>query len=551
MTRKPSSYNYKRLSNRVRESTIETHVSAPRPSVGHRKGSNQRYARSAVRGEIHQVLPNTSTREDRLAYEMRMNRRSYIERNVAAGRRRKIALVVVLAIAVVVVACVVASFVFINGINSRLVLQDSSLTAALAAESGEGSASYTLLTADFDDGDDGSTPDAFIVVRTDADAGNAYAVSIPANTRVSTANGSRAMLGELRASSGDAGVVSAVNELLGISVSHYATLDADGFVSLVDALGGVDVSLPAEISDADAGDMTLAAGEQTLSGQAALFACRADEYATNAVQMRGQVQALVAAGLMEKAQSLDGGLGYFMAMDGLANLVQTDMDVKEAGKFLDGIRSISPENVQVATLPTYSSESSGKTYQVPVTDEVTKMMDRIRAGETPQEDVADVLGSIDAGSYTVSVYNGGDVIGAATEAADTLKQAGFNVTDTGNTSMQVYDETLIVYAKDSSADAANAIVATFGIGRSLQDTVHYSFDTDIYVVVGKDWREVLAARNETVDADGYIVSLDEADASASGDASSDAAMASTEGDASTDSADAASTSGSSNASYAS
>ena len=84
MSRKPSSHNYKRLSNRVRESTIETHVSAPRPSVGHRKGANQRYARSAVRGEIHQVLPNTTTREDRFAYEARMNRRSYVERNVAA-----------------------------------------------------------------------------------------------------------------------------------------------------------------------------------------------------------------------------------------------------------------------------------------------------------------------------------------------------------------------------------------------------------------------------------------------------------------------------------
>ena len=140
MSRKPSSHNYKRLSNRVRESTIETHVSAPRPSVGHRKGANQRYARSAVRGEIHQVLPNTTTREDRFAYEARMNRRSYVERNVAAGRRRKIALVAALAVLIVIVACVVASFVFANGINSRLVLDDSSLKSALVADSGEGKA---------------------------------------------------------------------------------------------------------------------------------------------------------------------------------------------------------------------------------------------------------------------------------------------------------------------------------------------------------------------------------------------------------------------------
>ena len=132
-----------------------------------------------------------------------------------------------------------------------------------------------------------------------------------------------------------------------------------------------------------------------------------------------------------------------------------------------------------------------------------------------------MLGSIDAGSYTVSVFNGGDVVGAAAEAADMLRQVGFNVTDTGNTSMQVYDETLVVYGESDKEDAANAVVAALGIGRTLQDTVHYSFDTNIYVVVGKDWRTVLAARNETVDEDGNIVSLSESGAAnaASGNSS--------------------------------
>ena len=53
---------------------------------------------------------------------------------------------------------------------------------------------------------------------------------------------------------------------------------------------------------------------------------------------------------MQKATSVEGGLGYYMRMDGLANLVQTDMDVKAIGAFLDSIRSISAENMQVAAL---------------------------------------------------------------------------------------------------------------------------------------------------------------------------------------------------------
>lgn len=532
MSRKPSSYNYKRLSSRVRESTIETHVSAPRPSVGHRKGANQRYARSAVRGEIRQVLPNTTTREDRFAYEARMNRRSYVERNVAAGRRRKIALVAALAVLIVIVACVVASFVFANGINSRLVLDDSSLKSALVADSGEGKATYSLLCADFDDGEDGASPDSIVVMRTDPEANTAYAISLPSNTRVSTDGSSRTSLGEIRASEGSAGLVSAVNSLLGIKLSHYATIDAQNFAQLVDELGGIDVNLPEDIVDAQAGDMRLSAGEQTLGGEQAVFACRADDYAVNAEETRGKVQALVAVALMQKATSVEGGFGYYMRMDGLANLVQTDMDVKAIGAFLESIRSISTENMQVAALPTYSAQSSGKTYQVPADDAITEMMNRIRAGETPQANAADVLGSIDAGSYTVSVYNGGDVVGAASEAADMLRQVGFNVTDTGNTSMQVYDETLVVYGDADKENAANAVVAALGIGRTLQDTVHYSFDTNVYVVIGKDWRTVLAARNETVDEDGNIVPLSQKDASAtSSDESNSSASSDSDVDA--------------------
>ncbi len=159
-------------------------------------------------------------------------------------------------------------------------------------------------------------------------------------------------------------------------------------------------------------------------------------------------------------------------------------------------------------------------------------MNRIRAGETPQADAADVLGSIDAGSYTVSVYNGGDVVGAASEAADMLRQVGFNVTDTGNTSMQVYDETLVVYGDADKENAANAVVAALGIGRTLQDTVHYSFDTNVYVVIGKDWRTVLAARNETVDEDGNIVPLSQKDALAtSSDESNSSASSDSDVDA--------------------
>ena len=57
-------------------------------------------------------------------------------------------------------------------------------------------------------------------------------------------------------------------------------------------------------------------------------------------------------------------------------------------------------------------------------------------------------------------------------------------------------------------------------------------DTNVYVVIGKDWRTVLAARNETVDEDGNIVPLSQKDASAtSSDESNSSASSDSDVDA--------------------
>ena len=59
-------------------------------------------------------------------------------------------------------------------------------------------------------------------------------------------------------------------------------MDMDGLKATVDALGGVEVDVPIEINDPDAGGH-LDAGLQTLDGDQALILCRArhayDSYA--------------------------------------------------------------------------------------------------------------------------------------------------------------------------------------------------------------------------------------------------------------------------------
>ena len=60
-------------------------------------------------------------------------------------------------------------------------------------------------------------------------------------------------------------VVSTVSTFAGVPISHYASIDFDGFKDVVDALGGIEVDVPMEIDDADAGGH-VDAGLQTLNG---------------------------------------------------------------------------------------------------------------------------------------------------------------------------------------------------------------------------------------------------------------------------------------------
>lgn len=495
VTRRPSSAQYKKTSRQMRRATLGTHVArVPSPLEPRKEPPNPRRTRKVERGEIHQVLPNTSTRESRRDYANRMSQQAFIERAVASSRRRKIAFAVVFALVASGIAAAAAWFVFMGGIDDRLRIDDPALSAVLA-DAPEQGAVYTLLSASYDDGDAGSGPDVALLVRTDAAQASASVLVIPGNAQVTLSDDKTHRLGDAQAIGGDAETVSAVEELSGVQIAHYVKVDAQGFASLVDMLGGIEVDLPEAVSDPDAGSATLPAGPQTLSGEQALFLCRANDFVSSAEQQRGMNEALAAQALFKKFVSMD-KFDFYTRMDGFADCVHTDMDVKSAYAMLSSLKDIAAESVMSGVMPTYLSKADGVALQVPIADEWSDMLQRYTAGEPFQQDKQDIIGSVDPASFTITVNNGGSVEGAAADAASLLEGAGFKVESVGNANQAVYDETLVVYQKSEDESKAEALVATLGAGRAVLDAVNYSFETDILVVVGKDWQAVLDARSK-------------------------------------------------------
>lgn len=126
----------------------------------------------------------------------------------------------------------------------------------------------------------GGGSDTTLLIHVSADRQEAYGVSLPRDALVtrpdcmaedgSTIPGAElAMFNTAFAEGGAACTVQTLEQLTGVLIDHYVTVDFNGFVDMVDAVGGVEVCLPKEVADPKT-KIYLDAGTQVLDGEDAL-----------------------------------------------------------------------------------------------------------------------------------------------------------------------------------------------------------------------------------------------------------------------------------------
>jgi LCP family protein required for cell wall assembly len=115
--------------------------------------------------------------------------------------------------------------------------------------------------------------DTIMLVEVDMAAGAVRIVSVPRDLWVPLANG--AGTGRINAALGHGRqtLIETVNQVLGITVDHYAEIDFEGFAHLVDAEGGVPVVFAETLRDPASG-LDVEAGCRVLDGRTALALAR-------------------------------------------------------------------------------------------------------------------------------------------------------------------------------------------------------------------------------------------------------------------------------------
>ena len=353
--------------------------------------------------------------------------------------------------------------------------------------------------------------DSIMLVRIDPINKKVTLVSIQRDTRVDLGEYGIGKINAAHAYEGPALTVQMVSELAGVPISQYAEVNFDGFCAIVDSLGGIEVDVPMDIDDADAGGF-VAAGLQTLNGEQALILCRArhayDDYG-NGDAYRAANQRLVLGAIVKKVLSSDLRT-MATSVNTLSQYVTTSLDLTDILGLAQALRGLDPvDDIYSAMQPTISwyDDENETWWELTDDDAWMAMMRRVVQGLPPtEESVIDPTGTIIAnagkppgspsqngpsenavhGSGLVVVKNGSGTTGVAAAAADRLAGVGYEA-ETGNADDYGYNETLVVYDRPEQAEEAQGIVSLLGVGTALLNDGTYAFDGDFLVVIGADW----------------------------------------------------------------
>lgn len=426
---------------------------------------------------------------------------------------------VLISLAVILVGVGVAAGVYLTDINSRLSAGVSdSLRQQLVSVEPQEPFYMLLLGVDKsneraeDWGSDTSNfrSDTIILARVDPPNQTITLVSIPRDTMVDMGDHGKQKINAAYSYGGAAYMTQVVSQFAGVSISHYAEIDFEQFTSIVDAIGGIEVTLPVAVSDMDYAGIDLPAGTQTLDGEEALGLVRSrhayDAYGAGDFY-RAANQRMVIGSIVKKVLQLDAA-SMTSTVSQLASSATTDFNVTDILSLAAQFKDLDVDNsVYSGLVPTNSQYIDSLWYEVVDESAWKTMMQRVNNGESPYADesedpTAGVAGSLGTtssdgstssvtASFTgsVTVLNGTGTSGLAQNMASTLVNAGFSAT-AENASSSDIAETAILYnsSRTGAQAAALGVAQTLGIDEDAVTTNDgtYPTSTNVVVVLGAD-----------------------------------------------------------------
>jgi LCP family protein required for cell wall assembly len=373
------------------------------------------------------------------------------------------------------------------------------------------------------EGVNGVNSDVIMILHADPAHHRLALLSIPRDLFIPNARSTGANKVDAGLFQGLSQVVAAVEEDFGIPIQHAVSLNFDQFANIVDALGGINMSFPVSVYDAESGLNVQAAACVHLNGTQALEVVRArhlqydqgttSEYAaywpqenqSDLARIRRDHEFLRVLGSTVAKQ----GLGDPITDINLINSVKSDLTFDQSWSVTDmahlvvDFHAVSVNSVPQLTLPVsvvLDPDGAGGSYQY---QGGTYGDVEFPADSQDQATIDQVLGisaSTDSmtgatlpapSTVTVSVMNGSGAYNQATDTADALTALGFKTVGVGDTPpVGDVSETVVYYGSRSPA----VVGAAEAVERSMTGAVIMAYDpsqvadgAQVTVVTGTDF----------------------------------------------------------------
>lgn len=301
---------------------------------------------------------------------------------------------------------------------------------------------------------------------------------------------------------GTALAVETVEYNLGIEIDHFVRLSFQGFVRLVDLVGGVEIEVPETIDDPQYPDynygydpLYIKAGMHYFDGEMALKYART-RHSSGGDFDRARRQQQVILAVLERITDLNMLPKLAQRAPEIVNMIEDSVKIDPTLQ-LDEIIALANLAVKVDTdeinfrvidesCTLFKTTPEGDMILVPLRDQIRAVRDDVFGYHNGGDETAE---SVEEEKAVISILNGTNVGGLAYVTTEFVEANGLSVAAYDNADRQDYASSLIILNRDKPHTAARLRTLLDLPQSAVVNGANPTADYDVVVILGMDYAE--------------------------------------------------------------
>lgn len=344
----------------------------------------------------------------------------------------------------------------------------------------------------------GTRSDTIMILSVDPVTSTGFILSIPRDSyvRISGTN-DYTKITHAHSYGGSDLAIATVKDFIDLPIHHYVKVDYQALFKTVDDLGGVEFDVPQDMYYVDKRSepplyIDLKKGVQILDGEKAMQLIRFRKGYADQDFGRVRVQQDFIKAVLKKAYSPASIPKIPKFIETMYSYVETDMSLTNMISLMRLGMSIDLDKIEAATVPGEPASRPGAGSVVIIDEEAFKeQLTYLLSGNYETEEEEEKLENAqktaeEINQYNIAILNGNGIAGAASKAAELLKQDNIQADSMGNASSYDNESTIIYYKEDREVASHIQSILKAGAIKQGGSGVAQN-EADIIILLGKDF----------------------------------------------------------------